>query len=57
MQVLEQVTEWRNRALDKLYPIVFIDGFVAKCRLDKVVSNRTVYTLFMRLLAKAKKMF
>jgi putative transposase len=44
--VLEEVTEWRNRALDKLYPIVFIDGFVAKCRLDKVVSNRTVYIIY-----------
>ena len=28
--VLEDVTEWRNRPLEKLYPIVFIDGFVAK---------------------------
>ena len=44
--VLEEVTQWRNRALDKLYPIVFIDGFIAKCRLDKVVSNRTVYIIY-----------
>lgn len=41
--ILEDVTEWRNRALDKIYPIVFIDGFIAKCRLDKAVINRTVY--------------
>lgn len=44
--VLEEVTQWRNRALDKLYPIVFIDGFIAECRLDKVVSNRTVYIIY-----------
>lgn len=44
--VLEDVTEWRNRPLDKLYPIVFIDGFVAKCRLDGRVSNRAVYVIY-----------
>lgn len=44
--VLEDVTEWRNRPLDKVYPIVFIDGFVAKCRLDGRVSNRAVYVIY-----------
>jgi putative transposase len=44
--VLEDVTEWRNRPLEKLYPIVFIDGFVAKCRLDGRVCNRTVYVIY-----------
>ncbi len=44
--VLEEVQEWRNRPLDKLYPIVFIDGFVVNCRLNKAVCNRTVYVIF-----------
>jgi len=44
--VLEDVTEWRNRPLDKLYPIVFMDGFVAKCRLDGRVCNRAVYVIY-----------
>jgi putative transposase len=44
--VLSEVTEWRNRPLDKLYPIVFIDGFVVKARLDSVVCNRTVYVIY-----------
>jgi len=44
--VLDDVTEWRNRPLDALYPIVFIDGFVAKCRLDGAVSNRCVYVIY-----------
>ena len=44
--VLEDVTEWRNRPLDKVYPIVFIDGFVAKCRLDGRVCNRAVYVIY-----------
>ena len=44
--VLEDVTAWRGRPLDEFYPIVFIDGFVAKCRLDGRVDNRTVYVIY-----------
>jgi putative transposase len=44
--VLEEVTAWRNRPLDAVYPIIYIDGFVAKCRLDGSVSNRTVYVIY-----------
>lgn len=44
--VLADVTEWRNRPLEALYPVVFIDGFVAKCRLDGTVSNRCVYVIY-----------
>lgn len=48
--ILEEVAEWRKRPLDKIYPVVFIDGFVAKCRLDKAVINRVVYILFILLI-------
>ena len=44
--VLEDVKLWRSRPLDALYPIVFIDGFIAKCQLDGRVENRTVYVIF-----------
>lgn len=44
--VLEEVQAWRNRPLENLYPIVFIDGFVVNCRLNKTVCNRTVYVIF-----------
>ena len=44
--VLEDVTQWRNRPLDKIYPIVFIDGFVSKCRVDGAVGNSTVYVIY-----------
>lgn len=44
--ILDEMKEWRNRPLDQVYPIVFIDGFVVKCRLDKEVCNRTVYVVF-----------
>src|SRR5215207_1723603 len=44
--VLDDVKAWRSRALDDIYPIVFIDGFVAKCRLEGRVENRTVYVIY-----------
>lgn len=44
--VLDEMREWRNRPLDEVYPIVFIDGFVVKSRLSKAVCNRTVYVIF-----------
>ena len=43
--ILDEVKEWRNRPLESLYPIVFIDGFSVHCRLDKTVCNRTVYVV------------
>jgi putative transposase len=44
--ILDDVKEWRDRPLDQGYPIVFIDGFVAKCRLEGRVCNRTVYVVY-----------
>jgi len=44
--ILSEMQEWRNRPLDDIYPIVFIDGFVVKCRQDKMVCNRAVYVVF-----------
>ena len=35
--VLDEVHAWRNRPLNTIYPIVFIDGFVVNCRLNKAV--------------------
>jgi putative transposase len=44
--VLEEVTVWRNRPLDAVYPITFIDGFVSKCRKEGTVNNLTVYVVY-----------
>ena len=44
--VLEEVNGWRQRPLDRLYPIVYIDGFVSKCRLEGHVANHTVYVVY-----------
>lgn len=40
--VWEELEEWRNRPLDSVYPILYIDAFNIKIR-DGIVSNRPVY--------------
>ena len=42
-QVLGTVADWQSRTLERVYPIVYLDGFVVKVRKDKAVRNRTVY--------------
>jgi len=41
-KVSEEMTEWANRPLDKVYPVIFIDAIVVKVR-DGQVANRPVY--------------
>jgi len=41
--VLDDVKEWRNRALDQVYPIVYLDALVAKVRGEGGVTNKAVY--------------
>jgi putative transposase len=40
--VLEAMTEWQNRPLDRVYPVVFLDAIVVKVR-DGQVVNRPFY--------------
>lgn len=42
-RVLEGMTEWQNRPLDPVYPVIFIDCIVVKIR-DGQVANRPIYT-------------
>ena len=44
--VLEEVQAWRTEPLESVYPIVFIDGFNVRCRLNKIICKRTVYVIF-----------
>lgn len=44
--VMEEVKLWRSRPLEHVYPIVYIDGFVAKCRVDGHVNNCCVYVIY-----------
>jgi putative transposase len=41
--VKEQVTEWQNRQLDTLYPIVYMDCIVVKVRQNSSVINKAVF--------------
>lgn len=41
--VKEQVTEWQNRPLDALYPIVYLDCIVVKVRHGGSVTNKAVF--------------
>jgi transposase-like protein len=40
--VVEDMTGWQNRPLDRLYPVLLIDAIVIKVR-DSQVANRPVY--------------
>jgi putative transposase len=41
-KVIEEMTEWCNRPLESVYPVVFIDAIFVKVR-DGQVSNRPIY--------------
>jgi putative transposase len=41
--VLEEVREWQNRPLDRLYPVVFFDALRVKIRDEGLVRNKAVY--------------
>ena len=41
---VEEMTEWRNRPLDRVYPVIFIDAIVVKVR-DGQVVNRPIYVV------------
>ena len=43
-KVIDEMTEWRNRPLDRIYPVLFIDALVVKIR-DGQVVNRPVYVV------------
>ena len=41
--VTEEVTAWRNRPLDEMYPVVYLDCLVVKVHQDKQVIRKSVY--------------
>ena len=43
-KVIDEMIEWRNRPLDRVYPVLFIDALVVKIR-DGQVINRPVYVV------------
>ncbi len=41
--VIERVSEWQNRPLDRMYPVVYLDCLVVKIREHSTVINKSVY--------------
>ena len=41
--VIDEVKSWQSRALDPIYPIVFLDALVVKVKENKQVINKAVY--------------
>jgi putative transposase len=41
--VLDEVTEWQNRPLEALYPLVFLDAIRIKVRDEGTVRNKAIY--------------
>jgi putative transposase len=44
-QLQQQITDWQNRPLERLYPVVFVDGLRVSVRTDKGVLKKCVYTV------------
>ncbi|MGH9893416.1 MAG: IS256 family transposase, partial [bacterium] len=41
--VIQQMTAWQNRPLDRMYPIVYLDALVTKIRDKGTVENKSIY--------------
>lgn len=41
--VIDELTEWQNRALESVYPVVYIDALVVKVRDQGKVENKAVH--------------
>ena len=41
--VMDEARAWQNRALDEVYPIVWLDGLVVKVRHNKQVVNKSAH--------------
>jgi putative transposase len=44
-ELQQQITEWQGRPLERVYPIIFVDGLRVAVRSDKGVLKKCVYTV------------
>ena len=44
-QLQQQITDWQNRPLERVYPVVFVDGLRVAVRTEKGVLKKCVYTV------------
>lgn len=42
-EVIEEVTQWQQRPLEAMYPIVYFDALRLKIRDEGTVKNKAVY--------------
>lgn len=43
-KVMDSTSEWQNRSLDKVYPIVYLDTMYFNVRSNGKIVNKAVYT-------------
>jgi transposase-like protein len=53
--VITQTIEWRNRPLDEVYPIVYLDGIVIKVRQDKQIIKNTMSIIALGVNIEGRK--
>jgi putative transposase len=44
-QLQQQITDWQGRPLERIYPVIFVDGLRVSVRTDKGVLKKCVYTV------------
>lgn len=44
-QLQQQITDWQSRPLERIYPVVFVDGLRVAVRSEKGVLKKCVYTV------------
>mgnify|MGYP000872156590 CR=1 FL=1 len=44
-KILPQIMEWQSRPLDKIYPVMFLDGVIYKVRKENKIINKCLYTV------------
>lgn len=44
-ELQQQIVEWQSRPLERVYPIIFVDGLRVPVRTDKGVLKKCVYTV------------
>ncbi len=58
-ELQQQITEWQSRPLERVYPILFVDGLRLAIRIEKGVLRKCVYrgTFDLRALAATRHMY
>src|SRR5262245_65414483 len=56
-EVLEEVKAWQSRALEKVYPILWLDGLRVSVNQEGRVSQRTIYVAWAVNLQGHKEVF